>query len=396
MPKKIVVCCDGTWNKADQMFPTNVEKFCRAVPDLDGQQVVKYVDGVGSGSGKFDKFAGGIFGLGLSRRVLAAYRHVVENYEDGDLIFLVGFSRGAYTARSTAGMIRNVGVLKPGCRDDKHYRKAMSIYRNRSTKSKKPDGATAIEFREKNSFSPGIEFLGVWDTVGRLGIPLGGLRVLHFIGRRWMFHDTQLSSAVSAAYQALAIDERRRPFKPSLWELSERAHGGDVEQVWFSGVHSNVGGGYPDSGLSDIALNWMASKAYGRGLRFTANRPDDADARVGAIKQWVATRPDPDGSLVESRRGFYRLIPKYVRPMGADRYPAQSTFFTAEARFRKLSRYRETAENLGKYLGPPSGLILPADSPGDANGSESHDRTTGYDPMRLEPAQAQSAAPGRP
>jgi uncharacterized protein (DUF2235 family) len=260
--KTIVVCCDGTWNKADQTDPTNVEKFFRAVPELGGRQVVRYVDGVGTGPGAFDKYVGGIFGLGLSARVLAAYKHVAENYEDGDRIFLVGFSRGAYTARSTAGMIRNVGVLKPGFRDDKHYRRAMSLYRNRTNNSKKPGGRKAIEFRRRHSYSPRIEFLGVWDTVGRLGIPIGGFRLFHFISRRWLFHDTTLSSTVAAAYQALAIDERRRPFKPSLWTLSETAKKPDaeqvVEQVWFSGVHSNVGGGYADSGLSDITLNWMA------------------------------------------------------------------------------------------------------------------------------------------
>lgn len=363
MGKAIVVCCDGTWNKADQTDPTNVQKLFRAMPALDGRQVVRYVDGVGTGAGAFDKLVGGIFGFGLSARVLAAYRHVVENYEDGDRIFLIGFSRGAYTARSTAGMIRNVGVLKPGFRDDRHYRTAMSIYRNRTSDSSKPDGRKATVFREQHSFSPRIEFLGVWDTVGRLGIPLGGLRILHFISRRWLFHDTTLSSAVAAAYQALAIDERRRPFQPCLWTLSETAQRGDVdqivEQVWFSGVHSNVGGGYRDTGLSDIALNWMASKAYDHGLRFTSSPPADADGRTGAIKEWVATRPDPDGILVDSRTRFYRLIPPYVRPMGAGRSSNQAVFYTAAARLESLSEYRTRASNLRAYLGGPSGRILP-------------------------------------
>lgn len=365
MPKNIVVLCDGTWNRADQRYPTNVEKFRDAAVDQPGRQVVRYVRGVGTDSSVFDKFFGGAFGFGLSARLMKAYRHVVENYVDGDRIFLLGFSRGAYTARSAAGMIRNVGVLKPGFRDDSHYRQAMTIYRDRKSTALEPDGDEAVRFRAAHSFSPQIEFVGVWDTVGALGIPLGGLRGLNFINRRWQFHDTKLSSTILAGYHALAIDERRGPFKPTLWDLSDKARAGGVqqrvEQVWFTGVHSNIGGGYADAGLSDITLNWMAGKAYGHGVLLRAGAPGQGDDRDRALRAWVAPGPRFDGTLVNSRTGVYRLVRPYVRRLGRARSSlTEAAFFTAQRRWDDDSTYRGEAVNLRTYLGGRDYRILPA------------------------------------
>jgi uncharacterized protein (DUF2235 family) len=365
--KNIVVLCDGTWNSADQKCPTNVAKFRLAAVDEPGRQVVKYVPGVGTDPGFFDRFLGGAFGFGLSARVLEAYRYVAENYEDGDRIYLLGFSRGAYTARSTAGMIRNVGVLRSDARDEPHYRQALAIYRNRTSAAMRPDGDDAVRFRAAHSFSPGIRFVGVWDTVGALGIPLGGLRRLNVINRRWQFHDTQLSSTIAAAYHALAIDERRGPFQPTLWQLSgKQREGGEqqVEQVWFTGVHSNIGGGYPDSGLSDIALNWMAAKAYEHGVEFRAGQPAQGGGRAQVLQKWVATDPRPDGTLVNSRTGVYRLMRPAVRRLGeAHSSSTEAAFFTAARRWDDDVAYRGAASNLKTYLTGRDHRILPADDP---------------------------------
>lgn len=374
MPKKIVVCCDGTWNKADQKDPTNVKKIQTALIESD-QQVVGYVKGVGADPGAFEKYFGGVFGFGLSARLQEAYQFVTENYEEEDQIYLLGFSRGAYTARSLAGMIRNVGILKPRFRNKRYYRKAMAIYRNRRPRGNEPDGAKAIDFRRKYSVSPGIRFIGVWDTVGALGIPLGGLRWLNFLNRRWQFHDTQLSSTVQAAYHALAIDERRAPFKPTLWKLSEKALNQQVkqtvEQVWFSGVHSNIGGGYPDSGLSDIALNWMAGKAFDHGLHFTAG-PPVGQGRARALAKWVAPGARPEGKLVDSRTGFYLLLPEHVRRLGRTHSStSEAAFFTAERRLNDDPDYRSWAVNLGDYLRGrvlPKVEVLPSGGPRDQRG----------------------------
>lgn len=367
VPKNIVVLCDGTWNRADQRCPTNVEKL--RVAAVDGpEQIVRYVPGVGTDPGVLDRFLGGAFGLGLSARVMEAYRFVVENYTDGDRIYLLGFSRGAYTARSTAGMIRNVGVLRPAFRDERTYRRAMAIYRDRRSADLRPDGDTAVAFRAEHSVSPRIRFVGVWDTVGALGIPLGGLRLLNVVNRRAQFHDTQLSSTIEAAFHALAIDERRRAFRPTLWQLSTTARTGrasqQVEQVWFSGVHSNVGGGYPDTGLSDIALNWLAGRAAEHGLLFRTRPPGTGGPRERALEKWIGSDPRLDAPLTDSRRGIFRLGRRYVRRLGEDGSSAtEAAFFTAQRRWTDDAAYRGTAANLASYLDGGIGRILPTEDP---------------------------------
>ena len=304
MAKRLVVCCDGTWNRPDQssdgkQSPTNVTKVARAVAREDTAgtaQVVYYHRGVGSHRG--ERLRGGAFGFGLSRDVLRAYRFIVENYEPGDQLYFFGFSRGAFTARSTVGLVRNAGILRPphaGLVDE-----AYALYRDAATA---PRSIESELFRRSYSHETRIRFVGVWDTVGALGIPMSGMRWVNLVNRRWQFHNVDLSTTVEAAFQALAIDEKRRPFEPTLW--SQQADAGEqrLEQVWFTGVHCDVGGGYPDSGLSDLALRWMVERARSCGLEF------EQDA-------FTATRPDPLAELHESRKAFYRLQRPFVRPIG--------------------------------------------------------------------------------
>ena len=269
--KRLVVCCDGTWAKPDNKFVTNVEKIARTI-QIDSAsaggvpQLVYYISGVGSGSFAADRLLGGAFGFGLSHNVIACYRFLAQNYEPGDELFIFGFSRGAYTARSLAGMIAKVGLLTRRSLVEERLRDAVHIYQ-RERLAEGSFGASTGEFTHDHCYAPRVRFLGVFDTVGALGVP----------GFRWRtpkFHDVALSDQVDCARHALAIDETRLIFAPTLWELPDGAAEGTsvldgrVKQVWFEGAHSDVGGGYEESGLSDTALLWMAREARREGLIF--------------------------------------------------------------------------------------------------------------------------------
>ncbi|EOD68130.1 DUF2235 domain-containing protein [Amycolatopsis vancoresmycina] len=305
MAKRLVICCDGTWNTLGQPHPTNVAKLKEAVAatDSDGTpQVAFHGDGVGTGAGLWDHLTGGAFGAGLSAKVQAAYRFVVDHYEPGDELFFFGFSRGAFTARSTVGFIRNCGVLRPANAGlvDEAYR----LYRDRDTSATGPESPAAKEFRRTYAHEDRtpIRFIGVWDTVGALGIPLSGGRLLNLLNRRWQFHDTQLSSIVQSAFQALAVDEHRPSFEPAVWQPSEA--GREREQVWFAGDHSDVGGGHPVSDLSDLALRWMTDRAHRCGLDF------EPGAFAGLYPG------NPLGELHDSPSRWFRLFGSVVRGIG--------------------------------------------------------------------------------
>lgn len=272
--KRIVICCDGTWNSpgdtADgEPVKTNVQKLFESVCNLDEngiQQIKHYVEGVGTAGSKVRKIVDGATGWGLAQNIINAYSFLVWNYVKGDEIYLFGFSRGAYTARSLGGLIRNCGIIR---NDDLGLiNQSYLNYRRRDDKEWAPDGEKAKAFRAAYSVESSIKCIGVWDTVGSLGIPLSIFRALN--SNKYKFHDTTLSSYVDFAFQALAIDEKRKSFAPTLWEQSENAVNRTVPQVliqrWFSGVHSNIGGGYPDSRLSDVVLTWMVEKIKLTGL----------------------------------------------------------------------------------------------------------------------------------
>lgn len=273
--KKLIICFDGTWNEPEQASskskykeePTNVLKIVRGIKPVDSNGVIQvcyYHTGVGTDAGFYDKWVGGALGVGLSGDVKDAYRFVANNYYPGDQIYIFGFSRGSFAARSLAGFIDSVGLL-----DKKRMAwlpDAYNLYRTPpEDRPNSPHKTTLdkhdLEFTEDIP----IHFVGVWDTVGALGAPTPGLK---WLTKRWVrFHDTSLGKDVKHAYHALAIDERRRPFKPDLWTKK-----GDkrqtVEQVWFAGVHSNIGGSYQNHVLSDISLKWMVEHAEECGLEF--------------------------------------------------------------------------------------------------------------------------------
>jgi uncharacterized protein (DUF2235 family) len=262
-------------------------------------QIVYYDQGVGTGN-SIDRLTGGAIGKGVEENIHDAYRFLIANYEPGDELFVFGFSRGAFTARSTAGMIRKCGIL-----DRQHvqlYGDALRLYQDDFTH---PDDEPAVDFRTRHSCCSAdpvaIKCIGVWDTVGALGIPLRGLRGL--TRRKYSFHDTELSGTVEFAFHALAIDERRAPFEPTLW-LEKPKWNQLVSQTWFAGVHSDIGGGYAESDLSDISLQWMMDNAALAGLAF--------DERVLAAQPLTGR---PTGTLNDSKKGLYRLTRGAARPI---------------------------------------------------------------------------------
>lgn len=262
--KRIVICADGTWNRPDQTDrgkrkPTNVVKIARGLLPRarDGAaQIAYYHDGVGTRWG-LDRIAGGGFGIGLSTNIVEAYQFLVLNYEPGDQLYFFGFSRGAYTVRSLAGLLDTIGILP---KDEAFFiPDGYKLYRDRAGQSEIDDFRTT-----HNSRGGVIRFVGVWDTVGALGIPIGLFKGLN---KKYQFHQVGLAKNIENAYHALAIDERRRPFQPSIWSLPDGSTQ-TLEQAWFPGVHSNIGGGYSQDGLANGSLHWIKESAARHNLEF--------------------------------------------------------------------------------------------------------------------------------
>jgi uncharacterized protein (DUF2235 family) len=340
MGRQIVVCCDGTWNVPDEVrqgvaAATNVAKLALALSrHRDDEQLLFYEPGVGTETD--DRVSGGAFGYGLSRNIRDCYRYLALNYEKDDELYLFGFSRGAYTARSLAGLIRNCGLLEKANADK--VDDAFAMYRDRSSHTHPCALSAEIFRREYSHDSLEITFIGVWDTVGALGIP-AGLPGWEEISRTfqgweqlWGFHDTQLSRYVRHAAHALAIDEQRAAFAPTLWTQDPQADQ-ELAQVWFSGVHSEIGGGSKDATLSDIALLWMIDQARTAGLRF-----DPQSLAVGTesgVSQPVT--PYYAGPLIDSRRGMYKVLHAYhrLRELPVGDAPGQFVATSAERRFRE-------------------------------------------------------------
>jgi uncharacterized protein (DUF2235 family) len=337
MRKRLIVCSDGTWGTAEGAVggifrPTNVVKIEQAIlaSAPDGTPQAGFYDaGVGTGN-LVDMVSGGILGLGLSQNVEDAYRFLAQNYSEDDEIYLFGFSRGAYTVRSVAGFIRKCGLLKKA--ELGHLAEAFALYRRRDDTADTPD---AKDFRERYSRPPlRIKFIGVWDTVGALGIPVDlPLRFLT-IGC-YQFHDVALSRSVDFAYHAVAIDERRAPFEPTLWEQHSEPGKQVMEQKWFVGDHMDVGGGHRSEALSDVALLWLIERAQATGLAF------DGDALS-------ALRPDPLGTLHDSREFPFNLLPEHIRPIGVKERGNEKLHPSVRERYGADPSYRP--ENLVKFL----------------------------------------------
>lgn len=330
----IIICADGTWNRPEEDLEedhaTNVLKVARAVAPThrDAEQHVFYDWGLGA---NHSAIRAGITGKGIHKNILDGYRYIVQNYSPGDGIYLFGFSRGAYTVRALSGLIYNCGIVKRP--DARLIAEAWNIYKSTNRK-KHPDGEDAKAFRSKHAHrSRRIAFVGVWDTVGALGIPFS---LLGLFDARDEFYDTKMGSNVAVARHALAIDERREDFEPTIWRPRS---GTDLKQVWFAGVHSDVGGSYgPDketgARVSDTPLAWMLDEAEKAGV---------------GLERHIRTRLT-DGSKApvnKSRRHVFRLKAPLVRDLGPEGIPTR-IHSSVQKRYRRDSGYRPP--NLNKLL----------------------------------------------
>jgi len=319
MPKAIIFCADGTWNGPEEQTGqsvadgddsageltgdtiTNVVKFYsnlagRATPetvmlkneqekkliDAAGNivQMAKYIHGVGDSSNAIHKVMGGVFGMGVISRIVRGHTFISRYYQPGDAIYIVGFSRGAYTARALAGMISRVGLLDASKYDvndkEEAYRRSLSAwFRSKgltfsgsswfARMANKVVGAIQhtmgrnLQDADLIANVP-IKAVGVWDTVGSMGIPL---YVSDGRFDLFRFTDTQLSDRVEFGFHAMAIDEMRIDFPVTKWDKRK-----NIQQVWFSGAHADVGGGYTqaESRFSDVALQWMMDKLSAVGV----------------------------------------------------------------------------------------------------------------------------------
>jgi len=304
----IVICADGTWNRPEENiqtdFPTNVLKISRAIRPFERGiiQHVFYDWGLGS---YHNNISAGVIGKGIHKNILDGYRYIVQNYTLHDNIYLFGFSRGAYTVRALSGLINNCGILKRP--DARLISEAWKIYKS-PLKKNHPREKTANIFRENYCHSSKkVHFIGVWDTVGALGIPFS---LMGLFDKHDEFYDTKMGSNVSIARHALAIDEKRQDFEPTIWLPRV---GVDLKQVWFSGVHSDVGGSYPPDRktgamVSDIPLKWMIDEAVNSGLRIESH-----------IK--CSLTDGTQGKINRSRNHIYRLKSPLNRPLIVDNKP---------------------------------------------------------------------------
>ena len=324
--KRLALFFDGTWNDPNDNTNVWVLKNDLAEVSADGCRQEPFYD-KGVGTNPLDRISGGAFGVGLSENVQEGYAWLMKHYQPGDDIFIFGFSRGAFTARSLAGVIARCGLLKPGA--PLTFKEVYARYR-RGTKATpiynlkyfdhQPESAEDEIIRDQTYYGRSlIKMVGVWDTVGSLGIPFGNIpgvsrSTLHF-------HFTRLSRTIEHSYQALALDEYRKPYRPEVWmhfmpvdddPQKLRKDNRFVEQRWFAGAHSDVGGGYPDDALRQRPLAWMQQKAMNCGLAFRNPikiRSDDDLAK------------EPHKSYESFLKGFWKILTlgkRYVRPVGPD------------------------------------------------------------------------------
>lgn len=301
MAKRIVFCADGTWQAP--LNNTNVYRMYKAL-EVSSDQITFYDDGVGADATGLNRILDGAFGQGLLDKIQDGYTKIAHVYEAGDQVFLIGFSRGAYTARSLAGMIATCG-LPTGSFTDSCVAQAFTAYRNPTQCAAILAGLGACNLQQA-----AIQMVGVWDTVGSLGIPaiFGGVD-----DKNYSFLDTTLHPCVKNAYQCLALDEKRMQFPATIWD-GPPAAGQTMEQVWFSGCHGDVGGGTlvggpVDAGtrLCDITMAWMMTKAQLCGLTF-----------VDAAKSMMAILPAE--AALDSIRETWTPVdgPPHLRPVAAN------------------------------------------------------------------------------
>jgi len=329
MAKTIILLSDGTGNSAAKLAKTNVWRTYQAIDLSRPDQIAEYDDGVGTSSVKPLALLGGAFGWGLKRNVLHLYKFLCRTHVDGDRIFAFGFSRGAFTIRVLMGLVLSQGLVRWHSEEEldllaraayreyreERFRRSYSLasigrFIRRAFVAIRTSAAGREAYESaRNRKVPSIAFLGLWDTVDAYGMPIKELKtgIDKFI---WPlnFNDPKLDPRVERAFHALALDDERATFHPLVWdESAEPPHATPkmVSQVWFAGMHSNVGGGYPDDAMSHVPLLWMLDNARAAGLRL----------KVAALDEYrlIAT---PYGRMYDSRSGlssYYRYAPRKVQ-----------------------------------------------------------------------------------
>lgn len=366
MSKNIIILSDGTGQEGGKGHDTNVYKLLRILEDRTERQVVFYDQGLGT---DWRKFSGNVAGAGFTENILQCYQFIYENYNAGDKIFLFGFSRGAATVRSLANFIHYFGVL-PKSRPELIQR-AYGLYKigreERDGGDAEQTKETPVEQAPENLTEQGlqnimdlgdafvrgtslnekaekfvhqhpnqwasIEFLGVWDTVPALGVP--GAVIDTFVnyipGWKHRYHDFTLHPSVKNAYHALSIDDDRKWFHPTIWDSYNEKYQ-KVEQVWFSGSHTDVGGGFREPGLSDIVLEWMLQKAVAHGIKLY----------LRSTKYWnFCIAPDPTDEFHPPRAGAGKVYPGKHRSWPKS---AQETFGVPTIHASVLERNKRVKE----------------------------------------------------
>ncbi|KAK6540229.1 hypothetical protein TWF694_009045 [Orbilia ellipsospora] len=314
--KRVIICCDGTWQDSDNgdaSSPSNVTRFARALKSVSDEgvaQIIYYQSGVGSSyASKFGRLIAGGTGLGLSEHVREAFVFISNNFHIQDEIFILGFSRGAFTARSIASLIGRIGVLTR--RGMENFGKIYEDYINFKLKDE-----TYIDKQNWERIKGvTIKAVGCWDTIGALGIPTSPAIEKCKCNDKYKFHDTDLTSTTENAFHALALDEHRMPFTPTLWRLpipaTSEGHTDiipNLKQVWFPGVHTNVGGGYADQEIADLTLVWMIDQ-------FTPFLGFDLDY-VKSLRNPADTNNWASGTIFNSFTGVMKAASSKVRTPG--------------------------------------------------------------------------------
>ncbi len=375
MAKNIILCSDGTGNKGGHGAATNVYKLYNAVDlhDRNNPQITFYDDGVGTNKNKYIRALTGAFGFGFEANVVDLYEFLARNYDPGDQIYLFGFSRGAATVRAFAGFIEACGLLdRNECKDGndqcqegifkEQLDKARKAYqKHKGEKDGKAAKTAADDFKAKMAIKHAehapngnlkIRFIGVWDTVSALGFPQDWSPFLDplvktldkgsdFI-KPHNFYNYRLNENVENVYHALAIDDERKTFHPKVWNEVRSDRPKNIEQVWFAGVHSNVGGGYPRAGLSNVALHWMMTNAASHGLVFKER-----------VQNEVRSDANVYGKLQNSRDGFaiyYRYAPRDIEELCTKKDDIKSYKDAVEKTKQRISRKK--TEQKSKIKGP--------------------------------------------
>lgn len=336
--KRLIICCDGTWQKLENADASNVLKITQSIRATDDQgmpQIVYYDQGIGTNGDFIDQLGGGAFGWGIDQKIKSAYRFLSLNYQDGDEIYLFGFSRGAYTIRCLAGFIYCSGLLK------RQYinkaPQAYELYRDR-TNATKPSGIQATQFRQDYGAHVPIHALCCWDTVGSLGIPdlIPHFPLDNWLNKKYEFFDTKLNRLIHNAFHAIAIDEIRKSFPVTPMDKSDGATT-KINELWFVGDHGCIGGGTEATyGLSDITLDWMMEQVERIGLALD--------------RQLVEHKLNPrfDTAFDNKPTGIFQLDKEVWRKMEGD---ISSLHRTVKQRWQHDANYRpKNLAHLSKAL----------------------------------------------